>query len=76
MLRGDEQGRIVAAYVAICTGDADHLKQQYPLEWSRAITDLQSHKRFVRNLFSARIPGAERWQLDAKKAGLKPPARK
>jgi hypothetical protein len=58
--------------LAICLGENERLEREFPAEWRRAMTELQSQHKVVHNIFAAKGPVAERLQQTAKGAGLKP----
>ncbi len=72
-LAGSPQARARAAYVAICMGEAARLKLESPAEWTTAIESLQKYPDVVRDLYTARMPAAEKLQERARQAGLAPP---
>jgi hypothetical protein len=67
--------RARAAYIAICLGEVERLKQDSPVEWTEALAALQSSKTIMKNLFAAHGPAADRLKQAAIEAGLTQPAK-
>jgi hypothetical protein len=73
-LRGEPLDRARAAYLALCLGKADRLREAAPEIWSRAIDALRHHPQIIRNLFDAPDPEAADLKSAARAHGLKKPS--
>ena len=68
------QPRARAAFIAICLGEADNLKQKSPTAWAAAITELQTnYPAAVHNAFKSPAPVGDELRQAAEKAGLHHP---
>jgi hypothetical protein len=65
-----------AAYLAICMNIAEDLRRNYPAQWRKALTRLQSEAKVMQALFyESPVPAGEALRAKAVAAGLAKPER-
>jgi hypothetical protein len=73
-LAGPGPAHARAAYLALCLGESQRLKNESPETWAAAITDLKKHPKLVECLFRLPEPQGDILRQRARKAGLTPPS--
>jgi hypothetical protein len=62
-----------AAYLALCLGQADRLRQQHPAAWAQGLAELKKFPNVMRNIFDAPPPSGAVLKRLATAAGLEKP---
>jgi len=62
--------RARAAYIAICTGEAERLQRERPRQWAQAATALQSFRAIIRDFLDTQIPSTARIREQAARVGV------
>jgi ADP-ribosylglycohydrolase len=75
-LTADGVARARAAYVALCLGEAERLKEEKPAEWSAAVAELEKHPAIVKQIYTTTAPAGQHLRDAAARAGVKAPAGK
>jgi hypothetical protein len=66
----DDAERARAAYLAICTGDADRLQRENPAAWEQAIRSLEKFQALIGSFKDSQIPSTAPIRESAQRAGL------
>ncbi len=72
-LAADARSRARAAYLAICLGESQRLRNERPADWARAIKELQKHADVVKSIAKAPGPDGAALRSKAAAAGLRLP---